>query len=470
MEERIKESFRKIPKMDILMEEEPVLLLRKTWGYQRVFLAARDTLGEVRRLFREDRPQEAQSLLGEIPSHMEALLKKQDNRNLRRVINATGVILHTNLGRAPLGERVSRAVYQTSLGYASLEYDLEKGGRGDRYGELSRKICRLTGAEAAIVVNNNAAAVLLMLTALCQGREVPVSRGELVEIGGKFRVPQVMEASGAILREVGTTNRTYLEDYQAAIGENTGAILKVHTSNYRILGFVRETSIEELSDLGKRMCIPLLVDLGSGCLSAPKGGDWEITVQEILKKGADLAAFSGDKLLGGPQAGILVGRQELIERIGSHPLMRALRLDKCRVAALEAVLDIYLENKEWEEIPALALLSRGDGQLSAMAQKLKEYLEKGRDRWAEGVQMKVIETKRTPGGGSMPLAAMKSAGLFIRHGKLEPEEAASLLRQSDPPVIARPWERGVLLDMGAILPEDLLPLAEAVEKILENPG
>ncbi|MDO5135048.1 MAG: L-seryl-tRNA(Sec) selenium transferase [Eubacteriales bacterium] len=470
MDERLRECYRKIPKVDLLMETEGARALREIWGYRPVLWAAQRAEEEIRRRLGEGQREEAMRLLEDICGEMEGLLKEEKRRKVGRVVNGTGVALHTNLGRAPLGERVSRAVCRAAEGYSSLEMDLRTGERGDRCEAFSRKLCRLTGAEAALAVNNNAAAVLLMLSALCRGREVPVSRGELVEIGGKFRVPMVMEESGALLVEVGTTNRTYLEDYEAALGENTGALLKVHTSNYRILGFTHQASVRELSQLGKSRGIPLLVDLGSGAFLnfSQKGLPGEPSVGDILGQGADLVAFSGDKLMGGPQAGILAGDGELIQRIGRHPLMRALRIDKCTAAALEETMDIYLEGREWEELPALSCLARGKEELFQMAQGLKEKLERKKENWKREAVLTVTAARSTPGGGAMPLAEMDGAGLLVTLPGVASEELSRLLRAGDPPVVGRIFGEGVLLDMRTVLPQDFQPLLKVLEGILEG--
>jgi L-seryl-tRNA(Ser) seleniumtransferase len=374
--------------------------------------------------------------------------------NLRRVLNATGVVLHTNLGRAPLAEEAVRRVVEVARGYSNLEYDLDEGERGSRYAPVVELLRELTGAEDAIVVNNCAAAVLLALSALAQGREAIVSRGELVEIGGGFRVPDVMRQSGAQLIEVGTTNRTRLADYERAITERTGLLVKVHPSNFALVGFTEEASITELAKLGRAQSLPLFCDLGSGNLAIPAkdGLTHEPTVGQVIADGANLVSFSGDKLLGGPQAGILVGDRELIARVKSHPLNRALRIDKMTVAALEATLAMYRDGRE-EEVPTVRMLRSAPEALRARALKLYSLLNE------RGVVSKVERVEGQVGGGAMPLAKPVSYACTIEEN---PAPLAERLRALDPPVIARLSDEKLLLDVRCLEEADLAPLAQAV--------
>ncbi len=388
-----------------------------------------------------------EALLGEVLR----AARRQAAFSLRPVINATGIVLHTNLGRSALGERVAEHIKQVAMGYSTLEYDLQSATRGSRHSHIEGLLCRLTGAEAALVVNNNAAAVLLMLTALCAGREVVVSRGELVEIGGSFRVPEVMAQGGAILREVGTTNKTHLRDYEAAIDpEVTGALLKVHTSNYKVVGFTGEVDIAALSRLGRDRGIPVLYDLGSGAL-APLG-EWgpallgsEPTAAEQIRRGADLVCFSGDKLLGGPQAGIVVGKKALIDKLKTHPLARALRIDKLTLSALEATLRLYLEPQEaLAHIPTLNMLCISDQQLSAKAHRLLEALPPG-DYGAE-----VQPTQGQAGGGSFPGQDLPSYAVAVLPEAMSLEQLERCLREFEVPIIARIYKERLLLDVRTI--------------------
>jgi L-seryl-tRNA(Ser) seleniumtransferase len=388
---------------------------------------------------------------------------------LVRVVNASGVVLHTNLGRAPLGCEAMEAM-QRVMGYCNIEYDLAKGRRGYRHDSVEGLIRELTGAEAALVTNNNAAAVLLALTALARGREVVVSRGELVEIGGAFRVPDVMVQSGGLLREVGTTNKTYLRDYEHAITPETALLLKVHRSNYRILGFTAEVSLAELVNLGSRSGISVMEDLGSGCLVdlSQYGLEQEPTVQDAVATGADLVTFSGDKLLGGPQAGILAGRKEAIECCSRHPLMRALRPDKVTFAALEATLAVYRDPaKAVARLPALAMLLKGEDALRVRAERLAEALRRAlQDRLQVAVRQDVSEV----GGGSLPLQQLPTWVVELR--QLEPgvSRIEAALRNHRPPVIARIREDALVLDPRTLREDEEETVVEALSAATAEPS
>jgi L-seryl-tRNA(Ser) seleniumtransferase len=353
--------------------------------------------------------------------------------SLRPVINATGVILHTNLGRAPLAPEAAQTAAEISAGYSNLELDLADGERGSRHDHIEPLVRELTGAEAAMAVNNNAAAVLLALSALAGGGDVIVSRGQLVEIGGSFRIPEVMEASGVSLVEVGTTNRTRLSDYAGAIGPRTSALMVVHQSNFRTVGFVEEAEVGELSQLAAERGIPLIDDLGSGALDPLEG---EPAISERLRAGATIVCFSADKLLGGPQAGILAGRADEIERCRRHPLARALRLDKLQIAALEATLRLYRDRGP-ESIPAMRMLAASEEELGARAATIAE-------RAGEAARIERGEAR--PGGGSLPLTTLEGPVCSVDPGALGAEALVSRLREHDPPVIARIAAGSVILD------------------------
>jgi L-seryl-tRNA(Ser) seleniumtransferase len=363
--------------------------------------------------------------------------------SLRRVLNATGVLVHTNLGRAPLAEAALARVAEVGAGYSNLEYDLERGERGSRQDHLAPLLRRLTGAEGALVVNNNAAAVLLALAALAEGREVVVSRGELIEIGDGFRIPEVLARSGARLVEVGTTNRTRAADYERAIGTETGLLLRVHQSNFRVLGFTEQPHLSELAQIAKRARLPLVDDLGSGALASV--GD-EPTPAESLRAGADLVCFSGDKLLGGPQAGVVIGRADLVEQLRRHPLQRALRADKLTLAALEGTLAVALDPESAGEIPVLRMLHEPVERVHARAERL-----------AALVGGKVEETVARVGGGALPLAELPSAACAAE------EELAEPLRLGDPPVIAVVRDGRTLLDCRTLTDAEIDEVATAVE-------
>ncbi|GMU59961.1 MAG: L-seryl-tRNA(Sec) selenium transferase [Myxococcaceae bacterium] len=380
--------------------------------------------------------------------------------HLRKVLNATGVVLHTNLGRAPLAERAVERVATVARGYCNLELDLDEGERGSRYVHVVDALCALTGAEAALVVNNCAAAVLLALSALAQGRQAVVSRGELVEIGGGFRVPDVMQQSGATLVEVGTTNRTRLADYARAMGPQTGLLVKVHRSNFAVVGFTEEADTRELAALAREQGVPLYEDLGSGAL-LPLHGEGltaEPTVASVLSAGADLVSFSGDKLLGGPQAGVVVGKQELIARLEKHPLNRALRVDKLTVAALEATLELYRDGKDGE-VPARALLTAKAEALFARAQKLAASLE------AVKVRSRVARVTGRVGGGSMPLAELPSWAVAVEGAAAQLHDR---LRAGDPPVVARIADDEVWLDVRCLSDADVDVVARCVATARER--
>lgn len=381
----------------------------------------------------------------------------------RPVINATGVVLHTNLGRAPLSAEATQAVLQAARGYTNLELDLAGGGRGSRQAYLEPILCQLTGAEAALVVNNNASAVLLGLSAVAQPGEVVVSRGEAVEIGGGFRVPDVLKESGASLVEVGTTNRTYVADYERAITSVTTALLKVHTSNFRVMGFTHETTLEELVDLGKRLHVSVLHDLGSGCLldTAPFGLSHEPTVQESVAAGVDLVFFSGDKLLGGPQAGIIVGKREAVSRLARHPLARAVRIDKLSLAALVATLLHYIKGEVQEKVPVWRMVSMNGGELEARAQAWRAHA---------GAVAQVAEGLSTIGGGSLPGETLPTRLLVLdgRHLPGGAEGLARRLREADSPVMARIEDDRVLLDPRTVLPEEERALLKSLDAALSE--
>ncbi len=361
---------------------------------------------------------------------------------LRRVLNATGVLVHTNLGRAPLAAAALARVVEVGGGYSNLEYDLARGERGSRQDHLAALLRRLTGAEAALVVNNNAAAVLLALAALAEGREVIVSRGELIEIGDGFRIPDVLARSGARLVEVGTTNRTRSADYERAIGPDTAVLLRVHQSNFRIVGFAERPQLVELAEVARRHELPLVDDLGSGALGVV--GD-EPTPAESLRAGADLVCFSGDKLLGGPQAGVVVGRADLVERLRRHPLQRALRADKLTLAALEGTLSLALDSRARDQIPVLRMLHESLETVRSRAERL-----------AALVGGEVEETVARVGGGALPLAELPSAACAVEESLAEP------LRLGEPPVIALVRDGRTLLDCRTLTDEEVDEVAQAV--------
>ena len=451
-------GYRRIPSVDRLLTDERLRSLAEEVSHDTVASLARERLEDARRgvaagvapppldVLVDDVCAMAARLLGPAPAP---------------VINATGVVLHTNLGRAPLSDAATEAVARVAASYSDLELDLEEGARGSRQAHVSGILRRLTGAEAALVVNNNASAVLLALSAIAHGREVIVSRGEAVEIGGGFRIPDVLSRSGAILREVGTTNRTYASDYEEAICAETGALLKVHSSNFVITGFTHETTTGELVEMGARHGVQVIHDLGSGCLldTARFGLAHEPMVQESVNAGVDLACFSGDKLLGGPQAGIIVGKRDAVSRLASHPLARAMRIDKLSLAALTATLVHYLKGEAVDAVPVWRMIAAPLDALEAAARRLQE---------AAGGVGGVKSGLSTVGGGSLPGETLPTWLLTIDAGDTPggAQALAARLRAGDPPVVARIVDDRLVIDPRTVLPGQEEPLARALRAAL----
>ena len=439
--------MRQIPSIEQLRQRPAMQALEAEFGRAAVVDALRieaEALRQQASAGEPDREDVTAALERAVPARLTALAAS----SLQPVINATGVILHTNLGRAPLARAAVERV--AALGsYTNIEYDLDTGARGRRDVHAERLLCRLTGAEAAVVVNNNAAATLLTLAAVAAGREVIVSRGELVEIGGGFRVPDVMAQSGAILREVGTTNRTRAADYAAAISDRTAALLRVHPSNFRIEGFTERPAAEDLTALGQRFEIPVIEDIGSGWIApgplpAPLGD--EPTPRASIAAGVDLVLFSGDKLLGGPQAGIIAGRGDLIGTIRRHPLMRAMRVDKMTYAALEATLQEYAAGRAAQTVPVARMLSADIEEIRRRARTLVEGLD-------NNVLGQLIDGVSTLGGGSAPGSALPTVLIAASHATLSATELESRLRHSDPHVVSRIQDQRVVLDLRTVLPD-----------------
>lgn len=452
------------PVNDILATAAAIDLLRR-FARERVVAAVSAVLTDLRSQVREA---EAETDLAGIEWSAEAIaeaagfhLERSLRPRLRPVVNGTGVILHTNLGRAPLAPAAVDHVALIASGYSNLELDLATGERGSRYAHVEELLCALTGAEAALVVNNNAAAVLLMLSALCKDREVIVSRGELVEIGGAFRVPDVMVQGGARLIEVGTTNKTHPRDYANAIGPETGAVLKVHKSNFKILGFTEEVEVAELAAIAHAKEVPCLVDWGSGVFVDLEqfGLPHEATMAELIEAGADLVTFSGDKLLGSAQGGFLVGKKALIDRCKKHPLTRALRVDKLTLAAIEATLRLYLDpGLAIREIPILRMMAKTLEEIEVAAERIAIKLE------AAGVDCSVVDGLSTIGGGSLPGEVLPTKLVAIEHGA--PHQVERRLRESEPPVLCRVSGGQLLIDPRTLAVEEeelvVLLLAKAI--------
>ncbi len=457
-----KELFRKLPKVDILLKEEKVETLCEEYGRGFVVECIRAELEHARALIASEHVEMSEEYLENFVQHVEKRVEMEAEYPLRKVINATGIILHTNLGRAPLGKIHLDAVAQAMCNYSNLEYNLETGKRGKRWTHYADLISKIAGTESAIAVNNNAASLTLIFSALAKGKEVIVSRGESIEIGGKFRIPEVIEQSGATLREVGTTNRTRIADYENAINENTGALLKVHTSNYKVVGFTEEAELEEIVELGKKYNLPVIMDLGSGVLVDLEkyGLAHEPTVQEQVKKGADLVCFSGDKLLGGPQAGIIVGKKSFIEKLEHYPLMRAIRLDKCAIAALSATFREYMdEARAVKNIPVLNMIARPLEELKAQAEELLAEL-KDDENFASFV---VEQSISMVGGGSLPGEELASYAVTIQPNTLSCEELTEKMRHLSTPIIAYIKDDKVWIDMRTVMPEELKFVCRCLE-------
>lgn len=460
--------LRQLPRVDELLEHFQVHAPQLRLPRRVMAQVIRETLENHRRQVMQCDPDQLPADLDQkaLLERISQALAEAQRPRLRRVINATGVIIHTNLGRSPLPAAALDHLVEIAGHYSNLEYDLRAGQRGSRHDHLEGLIRELTAAEAALVVNNNAAAVLLTLNTLAQGREVIVSRGQLVEIGGSFRMPEVMAASGARLREVGTTNKTYLRDYENALSPETALLLKVHASNYRILGFTHEVPLADLVALGHRHGLPVAEDLGSGCLLdlSRYGLEKEPSVQEAVKTGADLVLFSGDKLLGGSQAGLALGAKPLIERLKRNPLTRALRPDKLTLAALEATLRLYQdEPRAAAAIPTLGMLTRPLAEVERQARSLARRL---RRRFLGRLQIRIWPSESRVGGGSLPQLILPSRALSLEVPDLAPHHLEARLRQACPPIIARLEHQRLLLDIRTILPDDQPLLLTALESVL----
>jgi L-seryl-tRNA(Ser) seleniumtransferase len=455
-------DFRLIPSIDALLSRPALAGAIRQHGRDRVAVAARVAADDLRAALK----QQSLSIASEddaaawLDERVLAGLASAIAPSLRRVINATGVVLHTNLGRAPLAAEAIARIAEIAGGYTNLEYDLSAGGRGHRHAHAEHLLRSLTGAESALIVNNNAAATLVVLAALAAGREVIVSRGELVEIGGGFRVPDVMSQSGAVLREIGTTNRTRLADYSAAISERTALILRVHPSNFRIDGFTERPSAADLAELAHRFTIPLFEDLGSGWPSTddalPALAD-EPSIRESLDAGVDLVSASGDKLLGGPQAGLVLGRRDLVDRVRRHPLMRAVRADKLTYAALEATLALWAQVPSRSSIPVHRMLTMPVDEIERRATALLD-----RVAGVHGLSCQVIDGASTAGGGSAPGSALPTRLVAIAIDGRSPDDIDRRLRAHDPPVVARIEHDRVVIDLRTVQPGEDAEIERAI--------
>ena len=464
--------LRTLPAVDELLHHPQVQTLLKMHSRTLVVDSIRKVLSVKRSVILHGGEEEAVEAANLPREKWSSAIEEQVTASLRPslqpVINATGVVLHTNLGRAPLLEEALHNLVEIAGGYSNLELNLETGERGSRYEHVEDLLCRISGAESGLAVNNNAGAVLLALNSLAEGKEVIVSRGQLVEIGGSFRIPDVMKKSGARLVEVGTTNRTHLGDYEQAVTENTALLLKVHTSNYRILGFTAEVSLKELAELGRAKGLPVMEDLGSGCFIdlAPYGIEHEPTVQEALQAGVDVVTFSGDKLLGGPQAGIILGKKRFIDLIKKNPLNRALRIDKLTLAGLESTLRVYLDpDRVMKVLPALGMLTCPLEELEKRARRFQRRLAR---ELSSGAEMTIREESSQVGGGALPLQTLPTRVVAIRPLGISAASLEERLRRNRPPVIARVKEEEVLLDLRTVAEEEEEVLLEAVKRALNE--
>lgn len=453
--------MKEIPKVDRILGWPEIAGLLEKHPRPEVLVAVRTVLARLRVLVRNT--SNAASLEpSRISVQVSFELASRSKPSLQAVVNGTGVVVHTNLGRSPLADEAEKAIHTVSAGYSNLEFDLETGERGTRYAHVEGLICELTGAEAALVVNNNAAAVILALSSLAQGREVIVSRGELVEIGGSFRIPDVMHQSGAKLVEVGTTNRTHIRDYQAAITDATALLLKVHTSNFAIVGFTAEASVAEISSLARENGIPAMLDAGSGCLIdlSPYGISGEPTIRQYLDAGADVVTFSGDKLLGGPQAGLIAGKRQFVEPMKRHPLLRALRMDKLSLASLEATLRLYRDERQaLADIPTLRMLTMTAEQLTRRADLIARRL---RRNIPDTVTLVKHPGESSAGGGSFPLLQLPTTLIEVVIAGYSPQQIEAALRRATVPVIGRIHRDRFLLDARTVLDNDLPALAQSM--------
>ncbi len=461
--------LRTLPAIDKVLREAVLQNLSQQLPHEVLSDAVQKLIAVLRAEILETGNIEPKSRL--LPEHIAALAAQQCQTylqpSLRKVINATGTLLHTNLGRAPLSDQALRAINSVAGGYSNLEFELDNGCRGERFSHVEALLTQLTGAEAALVVNNNSGAVLLALTALAKGREAIVSRGELVEIGGAFRIPEVMEAGGVKLREVGSSNRTHLHDYQHAINAETAILLKVHTSNYRIVGFTKAVSARELLPVARDNNLVLMEDLGSGLLLdlSAYGLEREPTVPEVVKAGVDVITFSGDKLLGGPQAGIIVGRRDLIKTIRTHPLARALRIDKLTLAALEATLRLYLQpERVFTELPVLQMFASDPAVQKQRCQKLYERLQLEK----LNADVALVEDVSRVGGGAMPLTELADWAVEIDPAGGNAAALAKQLRTFTPAVVTRIQNEKLLVNLRAVFADEEALLTQILIAVLKK--
>ncbi len=465
-----KEIIRKLPKVDEVLGTAQVAVFEGVLPHGLILDTVREVLDERRTAILAGCEVEPFFVgLEDVAGDVAARLSSKCAGNLKPVINATGVVLHTNLGRARLSEAARTAVDRVASSYCNLEYDIEKGKRGHRHDLVEKIICRITGAEAAMAVNNNAAATMLCLSAMGRGREVIVSRGELVEIGGSFRVPEIMEESGCTLREVGTTNKTKISDYEKAVWDETAALMKVHTSNYRIMGFTEDVSLSQLVKLGREKNLPVIFDMGNGLIVDLSGyGIDEPNVEASLKTGIDVILFSGDKLLGGPQCGIIAGKKEYVDMMKRHPLARAFRVDKMTLAALEMTFRAYYDrDKALNEIPVLKDITASPAELKM---KAEAFAQRIRDEKAIDAEIGVEPIEDQVGGGSAPTVKLKGWAVSLKSERVKPEKLERLLRKQEPAAIIRMGHDKAYLDVRTLGDDDMDVLMGHLAKVFEKVG
>lgn len=449
--------LRRLPSVDEVLRSREMIELRDRQTHPELADWVRNAIERCRRQILDGAEFDPASGIESIVDHVRRQKRADAGQSIQRVINATGVVLHTNLGRAPLAARAIERM-NDAASYANVELNLESGRRSKRGERVSQLLARLAGSEAALVVNNCAAATMLVLQSIAHGREVIVSRGQLVEIGGGFRLPDVFRAAGVVLREVGTTNRTYLRDYEDSIGEETGAIIRVHRSNFQLVGFVTEPTIDEMVTITRPESVPVIDDLGSGCIGDLSTlGLNEPTVPTSVESGADLTLFSGDKLFGGPQCGIIVGRESWIDTLRKSPMMRAMRVDKLTLAALEATTEIHLAGEAMAEIPILKMLSAKPSEIQRRCAQVRDYVEG---------EVGIVACESQVGGGSVPGATIASFGLKI--SSPHADRLAAALRRGSPAVQARVTDDCVLLDLRTVAEDELQPLAEILRHALQH--
>lgn len=461
-----KHLLRELPSVDEISRNQEIEALSQNLDQEYLTEIVREEIGNVRDQILNWSYEYDEINIKNLIDNIKNRLNSDFDFGLKKVINGTGVVLHTNLGRAPMSKTIKEQFDNILYGYCNLEYDIEKGARGSRHDHLKELILKLTGAEDVIVVNNNAAAVMLVLSTMCKNKEVIVSRGELVEIGGSFRIPKVMEHSGAFLKEVGSTNKTHLKDYEEEINENTSALMKVHTSNFKMMGFTEAVSIKDLKPLADKHDLPIIDDLGSGVFIDLRkyGLDYEPTILDSLEQGSDIVTFSGDKLLGGPQCGVIVGKSKYIDMMKKNNLLRALRVDKMTISALAMTLSLYLDKENIEtSVPVLSMLSQKPEELKVKAQSLMDAIAVN----AQKADIRVEATKSQVGGGSLPAQYMDTYAIAIRPSIISLNELEQKMRLTQPHIVGRIANETYYIDARTVFADEMQTVAEKITEIFK---